>query len=438
MKKLYLLLLSLVLIIASCNNDDPDIYRVIPVTIQLKYPANADVSSLAEVSVQAKSSLGNTYTSLTDANGRAMFQLPVGIYEINVTDKKSVSGKHIIFSGSLNNFAVTDQENVSSVLSLLETQMSQVIIKELYVGGCQKNDGSGSFHFDKYVILYNNSDDPAQLQNICLGITIPYNSTIANADVVNGSLFYESEGWIPAGLGFFYFPNSTIIEPRQQVVVAFNNANDNTQTYSNSVDLSSSEYYVTYAPEAYTNINYHPAPSSNISTSHYLSGFRYGTGNAWAVSNTSPAFFLFAPEGVTPQAFNADADNVNLYNGSATQVRKKVSMSWVVDAIEVFNYGASNNSKRFPTAVDGGSISLSSGKGYTLYRNVDKEATEAIASNKGKIVYQYSLGTKSLNGTTDESGIDAEQSIRNGATIVYMDTNNSSNDFHQRAISSLK
>lgn len=50
------------------------------------------------------------------------------------------------------------------------------------------------------------------------------------------------------------------------------------------------------------------------------------------------------------------------------------------------------------------------------------------------------LGTTDYKGaqSTDPSGIDAEASIRNGAHIVYSDTNNSSNDFHQRAKASLK
>ena len=67
-------------------------------------------------------------------------------------------------------------------------------------------------------------------------------------------------------------------------------------------------------------------------------------------------------------------------------------------------------------------------------------ATEALAGNEGKIVYGYSLGTTDYKGaqSTDPSGIDAEASIRNGAHIVYSDTNNSSNDFHQRAKASLK
>ena len=71
------------------------------------------------------------------------------------------------------------------------------------------------------------------------------------------------------------------------------------------------------------------------------------------------------------------------------------------------------------------------------YRNVDKEATESIAENEGKIVYDYAGGTAETEGSTDPSGIDAEKSIANGARIVYLDSNNSTKDFHQRKFASL-
>jgi hypothetical protein len=49
------------------------------------------------------------------------------------------------------------------------------------------------------------------------------------------------------------------------------------------------------------------------------------------------------------------------------------------------------------------------------------------------------MGTSDLEeGSTDPSGIDAEASIKMGARIVYMDTNNSGNDFHQRKEASLR
>jgi hypothetical protein len=141
---------------------------------------------------------------------------------------------------------------------------------------------------------------------------------------------------------------------------------------------------------------------------------------------------------VSPVDFGNDVNYNNLYNGVASQVRKKVPLDWVLDGIEVFKQGTTNY-KRMVAKVDAGYINYISAYGFTLYRNVDKAATEAIAANAGKIVYNYTGGTTDQSdGTTDPSAIDAEASIKQGARIVYTDTNNSTNDFHQRKLSSLK
>lgn len=97
--------------------------------------------------------------------------------------------------------------------------------------------------------------------------------------------------------------------------------------------------------------------------------------------------------------------------------------------------GVDTNQKRLLPVVDAGYVEFTRAMGYSLYRNVDKEATEAIAANEGKLVYNYSLG---VDASTDPSGIDAEASLKKGARIVYKDTNNSTADFHQRSQASLR
>ena len=88
----------------------------------------------------------------------------------------------------------------------------------------------------------------------------------------------------------------------------------------------------------------------------------------------------------------------------------------------------SQNKKRLTSEIDGGAVYLTPQKGHTLYRNVDKTATEALPENAGKLVYTYTMGVT----TGDPNNIDAEASIKKGAHIVYMDTNNSTDDFHER------
>ena len=153
----------------------------------------------------------------------------------------------------------------------------------------------------------------------------------------------------------------------------------------------------------------------------------------------SSAFFIFNMDDVKTFAQTEANLDYTMKTSSVLGPCVKIPLENVVDAVEVFAIGKEDkNAKRFPASVDAGYIYYTTAEGYTAYRNVDKEATEAIEGNKDKLVYGYSLGTESIDQTTDPSGIDAEASIANGAIIIYKDTNNSTNDFHLRSRASLK
>jgi len=445
MKKFVSFLMCSVFLIAavSCHKDDP--YKLYDVKVQLVY---SDADPVAGVTVNAvNTNTGMIYVGTTDAQGNAVVPAVAGLYEFSATETRAESGTAYSFNGFKQQVAIThDYEKTPFVVTIdmVGSEAKQIIVKELYTGGCQKDDGSGYFQNDKYVILYNNSTVDADLKNLCFAMTIQYNSHTTNVDVVDGKLTYEAKNRVPAGHGFWTFAegNAPVLKPGEEVVVAINGAINHTLTYSNSVNLSNSNYYAMYDPESgYSLASYYPTPSEAIPTSHYLKAYKYGTGTGWPISVTGPAFFIFiTPDGVTPQSFFEDTSNENLYDNKASGKRKWVSAEWVVDACEVFSAGyVGKNNKRLITSVDGGSVVLTNRQGYSIYRNVNKEATEAIPDNKGKLVYSYNMGTSDLEeGSTDPSGIDAEASIKAGARIIYMDTNNSGNDFHQRKEASLR
>ncbi len=330
--------------------------------------------------------------------------------------------------GTVDSVMTTAVKNVS--FSMVQDQNAeQVIIKELYNGGCPKDVGTGYFQQDKGCILYNNSNKTAVLNNLCFGIIDPYNSQAPSNDWydANGALRYESEGYIPATGGMWWFQQALVIKPYSQVVISFMGSIDNTQTHSQSVNYANKDYYCMYDPEAgFNNKNYYPSPSEIIPTSHYLKGALISMQNAWAVSVSSPAFMIFQTKDSSPAAFAANADNevyAPKWQGKQAFRCLKVPREWVLDGIEIFTTSSTENKKRFTSDIDAGSVFLTNKLGHTLYRNVNKAATEALPENAGKLVTGYAK---------DPSGIDAEASIKNGAHIIYMDTNNSTNDFHER------
>lgn len=339
--------------------------------------------------------------------------------------------------GTTETLKTTDVKDVTFVPE--DRNADQVIIKELYNGGCPLDNGSGYFQGDKGFILYNNSKETAVLSNLCVGTLDPYNAHGSNKWYQDGRLTYEEQGFVPAIDGIWYFPSPLVIEPYSQVVVSCMGAIDNTAAYSQSVNYANADYYAMYDPESgYNNTRNYPTPSEVIPTSHYLKAIRVGQANSWTLSVMAPAFFLFQTKGTTPQAFAADAGNIVYAPGEAQTAPNrclKVPTEWVIDGIEVYMSGKESASqKRFTADVDAGNVVLTNKLGHTLYRNVDLTATEALPENAGKLVTGYALGVT----TGDPSGIDAEASIRKGAHIVYLDTNNSSADFHERRQFSLR
>ncbi len=324
-----------------------------------------------------------------------------------------------------------------------DQNVDQIIIKELYCGGCPKDEGSEIFHQDKCIVLYNNCPERIVASNLCMALATPYNAespSISSIYDKDGQLVYESDGFIPAQNGIWYFPSTLVMEPFSQVVVNIHGAIDNSKTYSQSVNYAFSDYYCMYDPESgYNKTLYYPTPSDVIPASHYLKAVKYGAGNAWPMSTTSPAVYLFQVREGTPQDFASNADHLWYAPGedqTPVYACVKVLTEWIIDGMEVFNEAKKEScQKRLTADVDAGYIGQTNKLGHSLYRNVDKEMTEALAENKGKLVYNYSMG---VAGSTDPSGIDAEESMQKGAHIIYLDYNDSGNDFHERSRCSLR
>lgn len=438
MKKL-LYIFALLTVIISCKDDDglpTGSITMAQVDVSL---TGTDNPSGFQVELR-NTTTNSIFTETTDQQGKATFTVTPGIYEATATGSRSSEGYAYTFNGTSGQITVKGNATQAVSIELKSARISQVIIKEVYNGGCIKDDGVTKFQHDKGIVLYNNSSLKASLSHLCFGFVSPYNSQSNNKNYgADGRLTYEAEGFIPALNGIWYFPSTLEIEPYQQVVVCVFGAIDNTQTVSQSVNYAHADYYCMYDPESgYNNTSYYPTPSNVIPTSHYLKAVRLGLGNAWALSVTSPALYLFQTKDVAPADYAHATDN-QWYDGgqvSEAGLGLKVPNEWIVDGIEVFAAGyKDSNLKRLTADIDAGYVTLTNYQGHSLYRNVNRAATEALPENEGKLMYGYTLG---VDGSTDPSGIDAEASIKQGAHIVFQDTNNSSNDFHERKRCALK
>ena len=442
MKKFFYSLMfgAAILAAAACTRTDDPGYRTYDVKIQLVYPSESEFSAVEGVTVSVRSTVNEaTYSGTTDAEGITVIGLPAGVYEVSASDRRAAAGTSYILSGVASNVTVTEDWSSEDVVrvNMTESKSGQIVIKEFYCGGCPIDGETRVWANDKYVILYNNSETPAQLKGLCLAVVYPTNSTAStNYDYdESGKLWYEAEQTVPASCVYWEIGTEVELQPGEQITVALSGAIDHTLTYPHSVNLSGADIFVTYDSN-FTNATINPVPSELIPTSQWLKGYFYGTSTMFSVDRNSPAVFIFSPaDGQTAESFLNTATNYYQNKEGDARARKMVPVSWVVDGMEVFAKDNAKNKKRLISPVDAGAIEMTPGLGYSLYRNVDVEATEAIASNEGKLVYGYAGGA---DGETDPSGIDAEASLANGALIIYQDTNNSTDDFHQRAVASIK
>lgn len=463
MKKLKIWSLIAILAIAllghSCSEDNEQVvekpgkpekpeggeqYKVYDVKVSLLYPEN--FTPKEKIKVKALSSSGASFEIGTNAEGSVVFKLPLGTYEFSASEIRTGNKKTTILNGLLTSTISNEWKDSDALtIKMQGSTRSQLILKEVYFGGCPRDNSNKSYTSDAYITLYNNSSEPVNLQNLCFGSMISNSHAMKKMKEVkegDNVPYWFKEDWSPAAMGYFYFPNSTVLEPYKELTIVAYSAINHAEVHSRSIDLSSSSNYVMYDVDKFNQPYYYKAPSSNIPTSQYLKAVKYGLGTAWSTTTACPNLFLFYPENQSPEAYGNDKTDNDFWMNLDKFPRKKVPTKWTVDAIDAFTAGKeTDNVKRINPKVDAGHVYFVSKKGYTLYRNVDKDLTEAIEGNKEKLVYNYAMGTRDIEpkyGSSDPSEIDAEASIANGATIIYKDTNNSGSDFHMRKQSTLK
>lgn len=444
-------IISILLVIAgissfatSCKKE-PNA-KPVQITIQLFCDGTQFQTEGVKVTL-TDASATSSYEEVTDASGIATFVVPVGAYTAAAVHKEAIDGERIVYNGQNANIMVSNGLTEPFELYLNKVVSQQLIIKELYYSGCPTNDNAGSYASDQYVIIYNNSSDPADASNLIFAHAMPYMASTANAYYQeSGQLLYENLDWMPAGSGLWWFTNPVTIEPYSQIVVVFKQAINHTTEVSASVDLSDPSYYWmdnSGIPEYANNKGY--MVTDAMPSTHYLTGQPFAdTRGGWSLGTSEPAFYIGKMPADQARAICLDEE------GHIDQTLSTFKGMWVlkfpkecfVDGIELFATANVDKSQvRFPADVNTGYLAMTGKLGYSAYRNVDKEATEALPENEGKLVYGYAGGTgNEEEGTlsTDPSGIDAEASIKNGAHIIYSETNNTAIDFHQRATASLR
>lgn len=379
MKKL-LYIFTIVLAAACTDIRDVDPYagnlNVLSVTAD--WPTSADfVREGATVRVDDMN-LGSTYYALTDAAGTVTFNLPNGLYRVNMSGR---SGDDM-FNAAADKVVVSGEDK-TLVLDLAVSKAGSVVIKELYCGGCKKLPEEGDYQADQYFILHNNHFEVQYLDGLCFGTLSPYNSTGANPWVSNHPETGERvlPDFLPLIQAVWQFPgdgDDFPLMPGEDAVVCLRGAIDHAAQYPLSVNLNKQGYFACYNATYFPNTVYHPAPGDQISVDRYLDVVvKTGQANAYTLSNASPTLVIFRAEGVSIQDHVLATDNIIPVPGSTVDNVVKIPFEWVLDAVEVFDARSSNNQKRLVPSLDAGYVFQTDlYMGRSLMRQVDETASQ--------------------------------------------------------------
>lgn len=420
-KSIYLLtIIAFSCINFSCQKIFPNIDKHNPYSSEIKklnitlvYPEGfeGEIKAGAKITIINPSN-GTKYDLLSDNNGKATINLQYGFYSVSVTDRGTpTSGSIPIFNKRIDQFHITDtlKGDLNINMNLVLSYAGQLVIKEIYYRGCTRPDGKPYQFYDKYLIVYNNSNDVAYLDGVCFGVVEPFfaPSSPTAWSYINDEGQRVIRDTIPIIEAIWQFPGSGknhALQPGEEAVVALAAAIDHTILYPNSVNLDVPGYWVCYN-QLYTNASFHPSPGPNLAN-HWLDLlWKESTLKAYGFSAVNPAPVLFRMPVSDPQAYVNDPENRSRRPGSSSSTEYVMIPSmWVLDGVEAFDSDTKN--KRLPATIDATYALMTDDERYmgkTIHRKIDEAAT-AVAGDR----------------------------------IVYMDTNNSANDFYIRESQSIK
>lgn len=377
--KIYIYTLLTVFLFSGCLKEEK-----INTLVRVRVEMPEDFQDIALEGINVKlfnAASGLSYNASCNAEGIAEFSIEYGFYEGVVQHRESDGNAIHILNGRLGNIVVSAASDVTTMyrIPLSHAQLQKLIIKEIYYSGCKTADNK-NYVRDSYLSVYNNSDETAYLDSVCIGFVQPMTS----ASKTN---FLKEDGTLmdllPVSMMAWQFPGTGKdypLEPGEEAVIAINAVNHH-ERHPQSVDLSGVKF-------AFWNVNLsqqEPPAQGVVPMTQIWKGS--GTGYTFVVSG--PAFIMFKIEG---NAADYVADAKNLMQDPVTHRglwNLMIPKEWVIDGIECV-MSAAKAYKRLTDNVDAGFCYVPKQyQGMSVHRKVE--------------------------------------SVVDGRT-VYMDTNNSSED----------
>lgn len=375
MKYISVIFISLLLSLTSCISTDNEGYSL---HIRLLMPPETEELSLKGASVKLVNiNNGTAYTAQADAEGCVQFHVDYGIYRVTTQFNTYIGDLEYLFSGGMENIRLTpENSNVTEniTVSLVGSQRSRIVIKELYYAGCYDPNGK-QYIKDAYISIYNNSDSTVFLDNLCIGMAAP---VVANK--VSPWLTYSPDSLPVAFIGW-QFPgqgNDHSIDAGETVTVAVNAVNHTGSEYNhpNSVDLSKAGWAFYHSSLTGTDI------ATGVTPLYMFK--KLGPLTFYPISIMGPGMILFRIPDISPEQYAANPAHIGKEPPKYTGLDfLMIHTSWVIDCVDCVEDATKQGFKRVPAFLDAESTYLPSGKysGRALRRKV-------AGNNNGRIIYQ--------------------------------------------------
>lgn len=313
-----------------------------------------------------------SYTAKTNENGRVTFSNIIpGIYSASTTweiDGESyiemadtvVENKSIVLAGFINDtiFVAND-----TVLTLSKSTKQSLLISKVYASGT-KDFNNKNYVADRYVEIFNNSDEVQKLDNTYYFGLVEAESVVAFPATANPGFVFARQVFR------FISDNKTIdIQPGGSIVLA-NSAIDHTEFSANTANLRIADFEAKNT--TYSNNSQVPALELIYSAFPSLIFMNLVNGGDNGV-------FLFKTnENVRsfPIFYMPGKEQGNRY--------MQIPIQYLIDGVETLrNYssgGPRPNTKRIQTFVDAGFMFITATSGYTnesVERRVDVSKSTA-------------------------------------------------------------
>ena len=148
------------------------------ITVRVKMPENYNYPVSGLTVTLTDNAAGLKYTGITNEQGVVEIKVAPGFYTaMTETSFRDSGGILYLFNGQQSGIeAIKGSTKKDIEIVLLASKSSQIVIKEFYYGGCFNSVTNKNYSNDQYIILYNNSDQPAFLDSLCIGVVYPYNA----------------------------------------------------------------------------------------------------------------------------------------------------------------------------------------------------------------------------------------------------------------------